>query len=415
MRLLALLPLLALPKVLGWGAAGHEMVAIIAEIHLHPTVLAYIRTAPLLPPYAKGHLAYIASWADKIRMVPEYRGWSGPLHYTSWEGDHPPETCAWGKGEQLGEGGWHSDKDVLHAIANYTTRLERNPEECVFLFTMVSAFFRLIQTPLSSRLPPSHARRSVLCGDRLVTFLHMLFSWPSFNFLVHFLGDVHQPMHLTSRERGGNGDPISWDGRHTNLHSLWDGLLIARTLREQTNYTSPLPSSQIESALIGRIYDPYIRLLLWEGVRSWYRSSLSTWLSCDASASLSASASASPDQVTFSSAVGSEKRIEDVVCPVRWATETHKVTCGFAFPEGYDMHAQPPQEIGGNSQFWKDLKADHSLARLLLQAGLRLAATLNTVFAEPAHALAEERGWIALLENKEEGPVNLEWLDAAER
>lgn len=66
-------------------------------------------------------------------------------------------------------------------------------------------------------------------------------SWVSLRFLVHFLGDVHQPLHLTSRERGGNGDPVLWEGRRTNMHSLWDGLLIARALRETNNYTKPLP------------------------------------------------------------------------------------------------------------------------------------------------------------------------------
>ncbi|BGP19391.1 hypothetical protein JCM10213_000628 [Rhodosporidiobolus nylandii] len=367
MRLLGALAfaLTALPSVIAWGAAGHEIAATLAEIHLHPSVLAFIRSSSLLPPYAKGHLAPVASWADRIRMSPEYRGWSGPLHYGSWDGDHPPETCAW-MGD--GKGGWHSDKDVLHAIANYTGRLERNPED-----------------------------------------------WPSFNFLVHFLGDVHQPMHLTSRERGGNGDPILWEGRRTNLHSLWDGLLIARTLREQTNYTRPLPSSQIESALTGRIYDPFIRLLLWEGVRSWYRLALPEWLDCGATVSASSSTSSS-EQITFSSSsTDDEPKIEDVVCPIRWATETHKVTCELAFPKGYDEHRSPPQEVGGNSEFWRGLKDDHSIARLLLQAGLRLAATLNTVLAEPARALAEEKGWVALLEQDQRAPVNLAWLDEVAR
>lgn len=77
------------------------------------------------------------------------------------------------------------------------------------------------------------------------------FSWESFRFLVHFLGDIHQPLHLTSRERGGNGDPVLWEGRRTNLHSLWDGLLIARALREQSNYTAPLPRCAPSSPLSG--------------------------------------------------------------------------------------------------------------------------------------------------------------------
>ncbi|GAA5870418.1 hypothetical protein JCM8547_004027 [Rhodosporidiobolus lusitaniae] len=388
MRLSAALLLSALPSAFAWGAAGHEMVATLAEIHLHPSIKAYISSS-LLPPYAKGHIAPVSSWPDRIRMIPEYRGWSGVLHYASWDGDHPPDACAWmgdgggdGEGEGGKGGGWHSENDVLHAIANYTSRLEQNPEECV-------AF-------------PS--------------------PWVSFNFLVHFIGDAHQPMHLTSRERGGNGDPISWEGRRTNMHSLWDGLLIARTLREQGNYTQPLPSKQIESALTGRIYDPYLRLLLNEGVRSWYRTGLAEWLDCSASPSsisLPSLASSTSSQLIFSSPVSpsiepGERDWEDTVCPIRWATETHRVTCELAFPEGYDEHKNPPLEIGGNSKWWRDLQADHSLARLLLQAGLRLAATLNTVLAEPARKLAEENGWVVLLEMEERGRVNFDWVGELE-
>ena len=143
---LALLPLLASTSN-AWGFAGHSIVATIAEIHLHPSVLSYLQSSSLLPDYAHGHLAPIASWPDRIRMVPEYRGWSGQLHYASVVGDHPPQVCDWprddGESEiplgvtsygqqqqEKGEGqGWKNEQDVLHAIANYTTRLERNPEE----------------------------------------------------------------------------------------------------------------------------------------------------------------------------------------------------------------------------------------------------------------------------------------------
>ncbi|GAA5929958.1 hypothetical protein JCM1841_001226 [Sporobolomyces salmonicolor] len=380
MRLpLALTSLCLLPSFAhAWGAAGHEIIAVISEIHLHPSVLAYLRSpsSGLLPDYAKGHLAPIATWPDRIRMIPEYRGWSGELHYGSWVGDHPPEVCAWPKDDGSeettvqgeGDGGWKNEHDVLHAIANYTTRLERNPQECV-----------------QASLPPVP-------------------SWASLRFLVHFIGDAHQPMHLTNRERGGNGDPVRWDGRRTNLHSLWDGLLIARNLREQRNYTEPLPSKQIESALIGAIYDPYVRLLLWEGVRAWWRSSLPTWLACPSSLS-------SPPQLVFSTT--QQKDTKQIVCPVHWASGTHKVTCELAFPQGYDEHENPPVEVGGQTAYYRAIRDSLTIQRLLTQAGLRLAATLNTIFREPAAAYALETG-MAYDAVAEEGPLNLRWMAEAE-
>jgi len=62
-------------------------------------------------------------------------------------------------------------------------------------------------------------------------------------FLVHFVGDLHQPFHAIGVERGGNGIPLSIFGaatcgrgdslRSCNLHGLWDSELLAhRKLRD---------------------------------------------------------------------------------------------------------------------------------------------------------------------------------------
>ncbi|GAA5986330.1 hypothetical protein JCM5350_002983 [Sporobolomyces pararoseus] len=375
-------------SVQAWGFAGHSIVATIAEIHLHPSVLSYLRSSPsLLPEYSKGHLAPIASWPDRIRMVPEYRGWSGELHYASVVGDHPPEVCDWplddgkeeipvglsalrarGQEQETGEGeGWKNQHDVLHAIANYTTRLERNPQD-----------------------------------------------WESLRFLVHFIGDAHQPMHLTNRERGGNGDPIRWEGRRANLHGLWDNLLLARKLREQTNYTRPLPSRQIESALTGAIYDPLIRLLLWEGVRSWWRTSLPSWLACPSLSEADTSISTlTSDQTILGVNTGTresqEADLSSIVCPVHWASGTHQVTCALAFPPGYNEHAEPPVEVGGNTPYYRAIADSLTIERLLTQAGLRLAATLNTVFKPVAQDLYLESNLITAGDN-ERGVLNFSWM-----
>jgi hypothetical protein len=41
-------------------------------------------------------------------------------------------------------------------------------------------------------------------------------------FVVHFVGDMHQPLHTENVERGGNGIPVKFDGRNYNLHHVWD-------------------------------------------------------------------------------------------------------------------------------------------------------------------------------------------------
>lgn len=46
-------------------------------------------------------------------------------------------------------------------------------------------------------------------------------------FLVHLVGDIHQPLHVGNGEdRGGNDVKVQWFGTNTNLHSVWDSRMI---------------------------------------------------------------------------------------------------------------------------------------------------------------------------------------------
>lgn len=117
------------------------------------------------------HLAPIAAWADKNRWRLR---WSGPLHYVNGLGDHPGDTCLF-----PGERGWggREGNNVLGGIRNTTTVLQDyNKDEA-----------------------------SIEAANE------------AFKFLVHFLGDLHQPLHLTGRERGGNGIKVLFDGRQTSM------------------------------------------------------------------------------------------------------------------------------------------------------------------------------------------------------
>lgn len=51
-------------------------------------------------------------------------------------------------------------------------------------------------------------------------------------FLVHFMGDLHQPLHAGDRhDRGGNDMKADYGYRpNTNLHTIWDGLLADRAI-----------------------------------------------------------------------------------------------------------------------------------------------------------------------------------------
>ncbi|KAK4057429.1 hypothetical protein OIO90_001498 [Microbotryomycetes sp. JL221] len=266
-------------QVSAWGAAGHETVATIAQIHLKPATRDALK---LLLPYSNGYMPPIASWADRIRGVPMYH-FASELHYTSPLDDLPPDEC------HFGDRGFKTDHDLLHAITNYTSRLLDNPDDYVAL-----------------------------------------------KFLVHFIGDAHQPLHLTNRDRGGNSFPVTFEGRHMNLHGLWDNQLIAKALRDQSNYTRPLPARQIEDNLRGAIYAQYPNDSVWE-----------------------------------------------VICPVYWATETHRVTCERTFPhvkEG-DQPSSVPELF--TKEYYNPIRDNNIIEKALAQGGLRLAAALNVIFSPP--------------------------------
>ncbi|KAM0752789.1 phospholipase C/P1 nuclease [Meredithblackwellia eburnea MCA 4105] len=328
-----------------WGIVGHEIVVTIAQIHLLPSALDKIRS--ILPEEAKGHLASVANWADKVRMIPAYR-FSGELHYSSPLEDYPPSAC------YFGEKGFKTDHDVIHAVFNYTNRLRDNPSEL-----------------------------------------------DSLKFLVHFVGDLHQPLHLTNRDRGGNLLAVRFEGRKTNLHSTWDTSIVGKQVREMTNYSTPLPSTQIESNLRGTIYDPYIRLILWEGVRVWWRSSLPAWLACPNDDSLSSlSSKEGRKQIIFGTDSRTQTDEPNTVCPQEWARQTHEsVTCPFTFPPNYPPAGFPslnttyheenaledpyPLLELNTAEYYGPIKNGKIIERQLAMGGLRLAGVLNSLFASP--------------------------------
>jgi hypothetical protein len=47
-------------------------------------------------------------------------------------------------------------------------------------------------------------------------------------FLIHFVGDLHQPLHCADHhDRGGNSVQVKLGGEETNLHSVWDTAIVA--------------------------------------------------------------------------------------------------------------------------------------------------------------------------------------------
>jgi hypothetical protein len=174
-------PLLALAlacvagDALAWSAEGHRIVARIADAGLTPAARA--EAARLLAAEPDPTLAGIATWADELRdNQPELGKRSAKWHYINFDGRcgfEPPRDC---KGD--------------NCVVTQTNRL-----------------YRILA---DTRRDPAERTMAL-------------------KFLVHFVGDLHQPMHASPRDdKGGNDYQVNLGGEGSNLHRIWDGTIIER-------------------------------------------------------------------------------------------------------------------------------------------------------------------------------------------
>ena len=64
-------------------------------------------------------------------------------------------------------------------------------------------------------------------------------------FLVHFVGDMHQPLHCSdNHDKGGNGVRVVFLDRPGNLHGTWDGALLTRMGKEDDLFPQFLQEAQ---------------------------------------------------------------------------------------------------------------------------------------------------------------------------
>ena len=57
----------------------------------------------------------------------------------------------------------------------------------------------------------------------------------SLKFLGHWVGDIHQPLHVSFEDdRGGNGVLVTGECGASNLHAAWDTCLVVKAVGENT-------------------------------------------------------------------------------------------------------------------------------------------------------------------------------------
>jgi hypothetical protein len=189
---------------LGWGAGGHMMVASIAFKRLNPRARAQanaLLARPIKPADVTAKsLNFIdaAHWADDLRPFAEFDSFK-ELHFI----DAPFST----------------DGTTLPEVPtpNIVSALEDN--------------VKILKTSTDKDAQAQALR-----------------------FIIHFVGDIHQPLHCATRvttanpdgDRGGNLVSIKVADKKTNLHSYWDGG-IGTFPKTGPNFAPP-PLSQIPAA-----------------------------------------------------------------------------------------------------------------------------------------------------------------------
>lgn len=157
-----------LPEVaLAWGTEGHQVIAKLAEAQLTPK--AQVKVQALLALEPGSTLASISTWPDEHRNRATAR-W----HYVNF----PRTSCTYDKERECPDG-----QCVVEAIN--------------------------VQTKVLSSTASDETKLKAL------------------KYLVHFVADVHQPLHAGyADDKGGNMYQVRAFGRGTNLHALWDTGLI---------------------------------------------------------------------------------------------------------------------------------------------------------------------------------------------
>lgn len=200
-----LIPLL-IGQAFAWGQNGHRAVGFVAEQHLSKK--ARKKIMKLLE---GNSLAEVSVWMDEIRSDDAYDH-THDWHWVSVPGDMSYEDT------------------------------EKNPNGDIIM-----KIEELVAALKEGHLAPEKEQEYL-------------------KYLVHLVGDLHQPLHVgTGEDMGGNAVKVEWFGDRSNLHKVWDSEMINS---KQLSFTEI-------ARFLGEPDKAQIREWQSTGVRDWARESMS--------------------------------------------------------------------------------------------------------------------------------------------
>lgn len=236
----------------------------------------------LLSSYAGNNLSSLCSWADDVKF--RYP-WSSPLHYI----DTPDGLCTYSYDRDCKDEDGVKGRCVAGAINNYTSQL---------------------LTYGRSSSPEYNLTQALL-------------------FLSHFIGDIHQPLHVGfTSDKGGNTIDVHWYTRKTVLHHVWDANIIQTA----------------EDNFYGDSVAGYIDTLKKNITQGEWSEQVSSWEECGKN---------------------------QTACPDIYASESITAACDWAY-KGVEEDSTLEDPYFSSRLPIVNLR--------LAQGGVRLAATLNRIF-----------------------------------
>ncbi len=170
-RLLTLLLILTAVLNISWGVVGHRTIAKIADNHLSKNAKKEIKLL-----LGSETLPLVSTYADEIRPYEEFK-YTSPWHYVN-----PPVGLT---------------KQQIFTYLKET----KKPN----VYNAILQMQGVLKDGSKTKAEKTFALK----------------------FLVHLVGDLHQPMHVgRAEDSGGNDIAVKYRGRDTNLHGLWDSGLI---------------------------------------------------------------------------------------------------------------------------------------------------------------------------------------------
>jgi hypothetical protein len=176
-------------QALSWGAEGHQVIAKLAESQLTPKARAEVNH--LLDQEPDATMASVSTWADEHKSPA-----TAPWHYVNF----PRDNCT-----------YVAERDCPDA-------------KC-----LVAAINKQVDVLASDA---SDEKR-----------LHAL------KYVIHFVGDVHQPLHAGyGDDRGGNNFHLQEFMHSSNLHAVWDTGLIRYLNLDTDGLTARLSKAGVSEA-----------------------------------------------------------------------------------------------------------------------------------------------------------------------